>query len=135
MRRSINFSILLLFVIFISGCTDVKEQNKEIEEEEHGIVDDDNTPTKNTSHFSYKGQEFKIITFFDEVLEYTRVISENPELDKKAIYTEYVLEPFIDKSSLKDITLGDPLSPSSEIEQLEKRRMSYLKIKNRLISG
>ncbi|MFZ0578256.1 MAG: DUF2268 domain-containing putative Zn-dependent protease [Psychrobacillus psychrotolerans] len=119
MRRSINFSILLLFVIFISGCTDVKEQNRGIEEEEHGIVDDDNTPTKTTYHFSYKGQEFNIISFFDEVLEYTRAISENPELDKKAIYTEYVLEPFLDKSSLKDITLGDPLSPSSEIEQLE----------------
>lgn len=126
MRRLINFAVLLLFVIFISGCTDVKEENKKIEEEKQELVNDDNTPAENTYHFSYKGQEFKIIPFFNEVLEYTKAIRENPELDKKAIYTKHVLEPFIDKSSLKDITLGDPLSPSWEAEQLEKNTKELL---------
>ena len=74
MRRLINFSFLLLFVIFISGCTDVKGQNKGIQEEKQEIVDDDNTPIETTYHFSYKGQEFKIISFFGEMLEYARTI-------------------------------------------------------------
>ncbi|WP_186321458.1 DUF2268 domain-containing protein [Bacillus sp. FJAT-22090] len=131
MRGLINFSTLLLMVIFISGCTEVKEQNKEIQEEEHEKVDDDNTPIETTYHFSYKGQEFEIISFFDEVLEYARIISEKPELDKKAIYTEHVLEPFKDKSSLHYLELGvtenDPLRPTSQVEQLEKNTNELLK--------
>ncbi|ALC85560.1 hypothetical protein AM499_06800 [Bacillus sp. FJAT-22090] len=126
MRRFKNLSILLLFVMFIWGCTEVKEHNKGIEEEDHEIVDGDNSSNETTYHFSYKGQEFKIISFFDEVLEYARTISENPELDKKAIYTEHVLEPFKEQSSINDITLGDPLSPSWEIEQLEKKTNELL---------
>ena len=128
MRRLIIFSILLLSVIFISGCTNVKEQNKVIKEEEHEIVEDYKTPIETTYHFSYKGQEFKIISFFDEVLEYARTISENPELDKKVIYTEYVLEPFKGQSSIifdrvTEVTL---LSPSWQIEQLEKKTNELL---------
>lgn len=126
MRRLIIFLILLLSVIFISGCTNVKEQNKVIKEEEHEIVEDFKTPIETTYHFSYKGQEFKIISFFDEVLDYARTISENPELDKKVIYTEYVLEVFKGQSSINDITIGDPLSPSWEIEQLEKKTNELL---------
>lgn len=130
MRRLINLSILLLFVIFISGCTDVKGQNKGIQEEEHEKVDDDNTPIETTYHFSYKGQEFKIISFFDEVLEYARIISKNPELDRKAIYTEHVLEPFKDKSSLHYLQLGvtqnDPLRPTSRAEELKKNTNELL---------
>ena len=126
MRRLIKLSILLLLVFFISGCIDGEKQNKGIQEEKHEIVDDNNTSTEATYHFSYEGQEFKIISFFDEVLKYARTISENPELDKKVIYTEYVLEPFKEQSSLSDIKLGDPLSPSWEIEQLEKKTNELL---------
>lgn len=126
MRRFKNLLILLLFVMFIWGCTEDKEHNIGIEEEDHEIVDDNNTSVEITHHFSYKGQEFKIISFFDEVLEYTRIISENPELEKNSIYTEYVLVPFKEESSINDITLGDPLSPSWEIEQLEKNMNELL---------
>ncbi|MDI2589167.1 DUF2268 domain-containing putative Zn-dependent protease [Psychrobacillus sp. NEAU-3TGS] len=126
MRRLKKLAILLLFVLFIWGCTEVKQQDEEIEEEAHEIMEDDNSSAETTYRFSYKGQEFKIISFFDETLEYARTISENTELDKKAIYTEYVLEPFKEQSSINDITLGDPLSPSWEIEHLEKKTSELL---------
>lgn len=117
-------------VILISGCEDVKEQNKGIQEEDHEIVDDDHTPIETTYLFSYKGQEFKIVSFFDEVLEYARIISENPELDKITIYTEQVLEPFKEKSSLHYLQLGvtesDPLRPTSQAEQLRKNTNELL---------
>lgn len=126
MRRLIKLSNLLLLVFFISGCIDGEKQNKGIQEKKHEIVDDNNTSMETTYHFSYKGQEFKIISFFDEVMEYATTISENPELDKKSIYTKYVLVPFKEQSSINDITLGDPLSPSWEIEQLEKKTNELL---------
>ncbi|QEY22195.1 hypothetical protein D0S48_16815 [Psychrobacillus sp. AK 1817] len=126
MRRLIKLSNLLLLVFFIPGCIDGEEQNKGIQEKKHEIVDDKNTSMETTYHFSYKGQEFKIISFFDEVMEYATTISENPELDKKSIYTKYVLVPFKEQSSINDITLGDPLSPSLEIEQLKKNTNELL---------
>lgn len=126
MRRLINVLVFLLLTIFISGCTESIEQNKGIQEKEHEIVDDDNTSTETTYHFTYKGQEFKIISFFDEMLAYVRTISENPELEKKAIYREHVLEPFLEKSSINEISLGDMLRPSWEIEQLEKKTNELL---------
>jgi uncharacterized protein YjaZ len=107
MNRFVNLSSLLLFLIFISGCTDVKE---------------DNNTKVNSYQFSYEGQNFEIIPFYEEVLEYTSRMKGNIlELDQEAIYMESVLEPFNEKSSL-DITLDNSLflSPSLRIEQLEE---------------
>ena len=126
MRRFINVFIFLILAIFISGCTESIEQNKGTYEKQQGIAEEDNTPTETTYLFTYKGKEFKIISFFDEMLDYAKTISENPELDKKAVYTEHVLEPFLEKSSINEISLGDTLRPSWEIEQLEKKTNELL---------
>lgn len=121
MKRLIKLSIILLSVFLISGCIEGEEQNQRIQEEKHEIVDDNNISKETTYYFSYKGQEFKIITFFEEVLEYAKTVGENPELDKKVTYTEHVLEPFIEQLSIKDIPLDDMLRPSWDIEQLVKK--------------
>ncbi|RLL48446.1 hypothetical protein D8M04_04075 [Oceanobacillus piezotolerans] len=113
MRHLIKLSILIAFLIFITACSYEKEKNKEVE-------DNDNISPQTTYQFSHNGQEFEIIPFYEEVFEYTGLMKENSELDNEETYTEYVLKPFKDESSLNYIKIGDPLSPTTDVEQLEK---------------
>ncbi|TCJ02086.1 hypothetical protein E0Y62_21010 [Cytobacillus praedii] len=120
MGRFINLSVILLFITFISACSNHTEQNKEVEEKESAL-------NQTTYRFLHNKQEFEIISFYEEVLTYTEIMNENPKLDIKKVFTEIVLEPFKEKSSLSDVTLGNPFSTTTEIEQLEKNTKKLLK--------
>ncbi|ALX48455.1 DUF2268 domain-containing protein [Lentibacillus amyloliquefaciens] len=109
MKRIITLSILL---IVCAGCFGGNEQTQE--------EDKENGPSYTTYQFSHDGQDFKIIPFYDEVLEYIDSMEKNTELDNNEVYTKEVFDPFKETSSLDYITLGNYLSPTSDIEQLEK---------------
>lgn len=119
MGRFVNLSIFILFITFLAACSNHTEQTKEVEEKESAL-------NQKTYRFLHNKQEFEIISFYEEVLTYTGSMSENPKQDIKKVFTENVLEPFIEKSSLSDVALGNPFSTTTEIEQLEKNTKELL---------
>jgi len=78
------------------------------------------------STFTHNGQEIEINYFFEEVLEYTKAKSKDSDLNNKETFTEYVLKPFEDKSSLDQAMLNDIVSPTSRTEQLGKNTVPLL---------
>lgn len=123
MRRLVYLSILILLVISLTGCSDDNEENKEV----------DDKPISQTPYsFSHDGQDFEIIPFYEEILEYTGRMKDNPQLDNEETFAGNVLAPFKEKSSLEYLTLGDPLSPTSDVEQLEKNTNDLLQNREKI---
>lgn len=134
MKQFVNLSMLLLIVVIISGCIDVKEQNKDKVEENHEIVDEDYQSPHGRYQFSHNSQVFEIIYFFEEVLEYTsRMEGNSLEQNQEDIYMESVLKPF-NEQSLLDITLDNSilLSPSWRIKELKENTIELIENQKRI---
>lgn len=112
MGRFFKKFMIVMLVILIAACSTQVRKGKEEK--------DSNNSSQTVYQFSYKEQDFKIISFLDEVLDYVRIMKENPELDGENIFNEKVIAPFQAISSLNYVTLDNPLIPTSELEQLEK---------------
>ncbi len=136
MIRYIVLSMVLFFSISLTGCTDAKFKENVVKKDEKATETD--LSSQNTFEFSYNGQNFEIIYFYEEILDYIENMKGNIlEKDQEAIFQENVLKPFNEKTSL-DITSEDTqfLKPSWRIEELEentKALMNNEKQINRLI--
>lgn len=76
--------------------------------------------------FTHNGQEIEINYFFEEVLEYTKVQNGDSDLNNQEIFTEYVLNPFEDRTSLSHDILDNIVSPTSRTEQLGENTVALL---------
>ncbi|QUW23038.1 hypothetical protein JSQ81_05560 [Sporosarcina sp. Marseille-Q4063] len=117
MKQIIKLLIILLSVIFTLACSNDTIQIK------GGI---DQVSVQSTYNFSYNGQEIEIIYFFEEMLNYTKLKSENPTLDNEDTFTKAVLMPFQDKSSIDYYNLEDFLKPTNKLNQLEENTNELL---------
>jgi len=111
-----QLAVLSILLIVCTGCF----VDNELTQEE----DKKNGPSNTTYQFSHDGQDFELVSFYEEVLEYTGSMKANAKLDNKEIYAEKVLEPFKEKSSF-DFT-NNYLTPTSDVEQLEENTNKLL---------
>ncbi|WP_342601223.1 DUF2268 domain-containing putative Zn-dependent protease [Psychrobacillus sp. FSL H8-0483] len=108
---------LVIFVsVLFASCSDDIVQDKE---------EENNLPSQKEVSFSYEGKNFKIIPFYEEVLEYTDYVKKNPSESNPGAYVEKVLKPLKEKSSL-DLPLEYPFTASTEVEQFEKNTVQLL---------
>lgn len=119
-ERSNKMKRIVCLVIFVSvllaSCSNDKGQDKK---------EENNLPTQSEVSFSFEEKNFKIISFYEEVLEYTDYVKKNPSKSNPGAYVEKVLKPLKEKSSL-DLPLEYPFTASTEVEQFEKNTIELL---------
>lgn len=115
MKRFICSVIFLSLVL--ASCTKEEVQKEEVIKE---------PPSQKEVSFSHNGQNFKIISFFEEVIDYTNYVKENPATSNNGAYVEKVLEPIKEKSSMYSLTLRYPFKSSIEIDQFEENTIKLL---------
>lgn len=108
---------LVIFVsVLLASCSSDKGQDKKEEKK---------LPSQNEVSFSFEGKNFKIISFYEEVLEYTDYVKKNPSESNPGAYVKKVLKPLKEKSSL-DLPLEYPFTASTEVEQFERNTVQLL---------
>jgi uncharacterized protein YjaZ len=108
---------LVIFVsVLLASCSNDKVQDKE---------EENKLPSQKEVSFSYEGKNFKIIPFYEEVLEYTDYVKKNPSESNPGAYKEKVLEPLKEKSTL-NLHLEYPFKASTEVEKFEKNTIQLL---------
>jgi len=117
-------SLVILFSIFLASCTNDKAHDKIPDEEEKDNIP--NLPSQIEVSFSHNGQNFKIIPFYEEVLDYTDYVKNNPTQSNPSAYVEKVLEPLKEKSSMDYLNLDYPFLSSTEIDELEGNTIKLL---------
>ena len=116
MKRFMSMPILLS-LLFLASCSSEPTENKE---------EKDTIPAQNEVSFSHNEQDFKIIPFYEEVLEYTNYVKNNPSQSNPSAYVEKVLEPLKEKSSMNYLNLDYPFLSSTEIDKLEDNTVKLL---------
>ncbi|WP_075618627.1 DUF2268 domain-containing protein [Paenisporosarcina indica] len=115
MKRLLSMAVLSIFLL--ASCS---SKNEEAKSEKNHI------PSQNEVSFSHNGQDFKIIPFYEEILDYTGYVKENPSESNPGAYVEKVLDPIKEKSAMDYLTLDYPFNSSTEIDQLEDNTIKLL---------
>ncbi|MGD6968257.1 DUF2268 domain-containing protein [Rossellomorea vietnamensis] len=127
-----RFALILIFsmIYLLAGCSaeeangEKKEDGSQQSTEAVGTKSADRGAQKASPvEFSENGQTFRILSLYDEVLEYTETVLEDSSLVKKDIYTDKVVIPLEQKLSDVDADLYTDyytfLSPNTNIEKLQ----------------
>lgn len=120
MRRFL-FTPLIVLILMLASCENEKKQTSNIMKKEDKLTELKETvqTLPKQFKFSYEGQNFQVISLFDEMLDYTDNILNDEGVDKEKVYRETIVEPFM------EITNSDPLgnsyfsAPKVMIEKLE----------------
>lgn len=119
MKRLVG--IVILFSLLLASCSNDQAKDKDMEDENKLPK----LPSQKEVSFSHEGKDFKIIPFYEEVLNYTDYVNNNTSQSNPGAYVEKVLEPLKEKSSL-DLPLEYPFTASTEVEQFEKNTIQLL---------
>lgn len=127
-----RFALILIFsmIYLLAGCSaeDANGEKKEdatLQSKEATGMKSADMDTGNASliEFSENGQTFRILSLYDEILEYTETVLEDSSLVKKEVYTDKVVIPLEQKLSDVDADLYTDyytfLSPNTNIEKLQ----------------
>lgn len=112
-----RLSLAILFFLILTSCSSTNEEGK---------VEKEPIPSQNVVSFTHNGQDFKIIPFYEEFLDYTDYVKQNPSQSNRSAYVEKVLEPIKEKSSMDYLTLDYPFLSSTEVNELEANTLKLL---------
>ncbi|MCP3742382.1 DUF2268 domain-containing protein [Rossellomorea sp. BNER] len=122
MRQLLTPIIYILLLLLLASCSHVSNQDQK---------DKDNVPSQKSIKFSHNEQTFQIIPLYEEVLNYTSLVKDNPSLNNKEKYFDEVLEPFQKKASMKNININNDyfslFLPTKNVQKLEENTIELLK--------
>lgn len=82
MKRLIIFFLIAIMSVLLISCTNEKEKTKP----------DPESPNPEQVTFTYEDQEFTIVNYFDETLDYIEKAKEKPKKQEE-VYNEKVIDP------------------------------------------
>lgn len=106
MRNYAFILFVLLLVILQTACS---------QEEENITVHNGDLPPQKTETFSAGGQNFTIIPFYEETLEYIEVVEENSLLNTLGTYRYTVKDPLLERISEQKMILKMDIPPNVTI--------------------
>jgi uncharacterized protein YjaZ len=120
-RLLVPFFFTASFLILVS-CSNDSSQDKS---------DNDKIPSQTSITFSHNKQAFQIIPLYEEVLDYTNLVKENPSLNNKEEYFDKVVEPFQKIASEKNVDIKSNyfsiFEPTTDVQKLEENTNNLLR--------
>jgi uncharacterized protein YjaZ len=105
--------VFLFLITFLNGCSKETIYEQDISE----------LPPQTPMQFTYGEQTFEIVPFYEEVLQYTKLIKEDFTQNKQELYLEKVGQPLIDHAYEREVYLYDSFFafvPPNNSYQLEE---------------
>jgi uncharacterized protein YjaZ len=114
MKKRTVFCMLIL-LIFLSACSEKKSSN---------TIHIEGLPSQKTLEFSHSDQNFRIIPFYEETLEYIEFVEENSLLNTLGTYNHTVLDPLRNEIHKQKMILKRDVPPdvtiTNDVETLKE---------------
>jgi uncharacterized protein YjaZ len=121
MKRLLVPFIFISSFILLVGCSNESSEDRS---------ENDSFPSQTTIKFSNNEQTFQIIPLYEEVLDYTKLVKDEPSLNNKKEYFSRVVEPFQKMASEKNVDIKNNyffwFSPTTDVHTLEQNTIKLL---------